>query len=209
MITSKSGLAIALSSLKTFESPKTSSEQYSTDSEIAAAILWNAAMLGDIEDKTIADLGCGTGILGIGALLLGAAHVTFIDNDNNSLFILKTNLKQAGIAENFKIVNKDVTKINLTTDITIQNPPFGTKQKHADKKFLEKAFLTSKIIYSVHKEESTSFLQSIARDYSFTISHHWKLKLPLKQTMHFHKSKIKYIDVGCWRFVAKDLTKFI
>ena len=32
-------------------------------------------------DKTVLDLGCGSGILGIGALLLGCAHVTGCDID--------------------------------------------------------------------------------------------------------------------------------
>ena len=62
-IGSKSSLAVALSKLKGFEKPKVKKEQYMTDSEVAADILWNAFMDGYIDDKTIADLGSGTGIL--------------------------------------------------------------------------------------------------------------------------------------------------
>src|SRR3989338_8397937 len=82
---SKSSLAIELSKLKVFESPKVRQEQYPTDSEIAASVLWNAYILGDLEGKVIADLGCGTGILGIGALLLGAKKVFFIEVDKKAL----------------------------------------------------------------------------------------------------------------------------
>ena len=90
---SKSGLAIALSKLKTFKKPKVSLEQYPTDSEVAAELLWHAYMAGDIEGKKIADLGCGTGILGIGCLLLGAEHVYFADIDAEALEICLENLQ--------------------------------------------------------------------------------------------------------------------
>ena len=85
---SKSSLAIELSKLKVFNQANVSLEQYPTDSEIAATILWQAKMNNDIEDKIIADLGAGTGILGIGALLLGADYVYFVEKDEKAIEIL-------------------------------------------------------------------------------------------------------------------------
>ena len=77
---SKSALAIELSQLNVFPTPNIKLEQYPTDSEIAADILWTAFMRNDIKNKIIADFGCGTGLLGIGAILLGAKKVFFIGN---------------------------------------------------------------------------------------------------------------------------------
>ena len=76
-IRSKSSLAVLLSKLKGFETEKVSEklEQYQTDPEIAAEILWFAGFNNDISRKVIVDLGCGTGILGIGALVMGAKKV--------------------------------------------------------------------------------------------------------------------------------------
>ena len=71
-IGSKAGLARVLSGLKGFDEAKVRLEQYPTDGETAADILWNMYILGDIDGKVIVDLGAGTGILGIGAGLLGA-----------------------------------------------------------------------------------------------------------------------------------------
>src|SRR3989338_11601347 len=93
MIITKSRLAIILSKLRQFENPKFLDEQYTTDSEIAAMVLWNAYMSGNIKGKTIAYLGAGTGILGIGALLLGAKKVFFVEKDENAVKILKENLE--------------------------------------------------------------------------------------------------------------------
>src|SRR3989344_5070308 len=92
--TSKSGLAIVLSRLEGFSEPKVRQEQYMMDSEIGAAVLWNAYLLGDTEGKVIADLGCGTGILGAGVLLLGAKQVFFVDSDKKSLLIAKNNVSK-------------------------------------------------------------------------------------------------------------------
>ena len=88
---SKSGLAIVLSKLEGFKEPKVRVEQYIMDSEIGAFVLWNAALLGDIKQKVSVDLGCGTGILGIGALILGAKMVYFVDSDQEALETAKEN----------------------------------------------------------------------------------------------------------------------
>ena len=42
---------------------------------LAASILHTAHALGDVEDRTVLDLGCGCGVLSIAAALLGAGHV--------------------------------------------------------------------------------------------------------------------------------------
>jgi putative methylase len=205
MIKSKSKLAIILSKLKTFSSPNLMAEQYATDSEIAAEVLWNAFYLYDIENKTIADLGSGTGILGLGALLLGAKKVFFIESDKNSTKTAKENLKFLEEKLGIKLVkkaiflNQDINNFNEKVDIVIQNPPFGTKQKHADKMFLEKAFSITKIIYSFHKLETERFVNKISGDYGFEITHLWKFDFPIKATYSFHRKKIQRIKVGCWR----------
>ncbi len=196
---SKSSLAITLSKLNVFAHPKPRLEQYPTDSEIAADILWQAYMKGDIKGKTIADIGCGTGVLGIAALLLGAKQVTFIDKDNTALEVLRTNLKDLNIDEGFNILNLDVTEFNGKADIVLQNPPFGTRDEHIDRTFLKTAMLTAKIIYSFHKTTTTRFVESFSADNEFSITEQWTVRFPLKQTLSFHKKKIQRIEVTCFR----------
>ena len=197
---SKKKLAIFLSKLKDFENPSTKLEQYSTDSEIASEVLWFAKLNGDIENKIIADFGCGTGILGIGAFLLGAKKLIFIDKDEKSLAILNDNLE---LIENsdYKIINDDIKNINVEADIIIQNPPFGAKRenRNADKIFLEKALTCSNIIYSFHKSESKRFIESISKENNFKTTNYFEFNWPLKRIHNFHKKKIQYIKVGCWR----------
>ncbi len=208
IINSKSRLAVLLSKLKGFEIGKVRErlEQYQTDPEIAAGIVWAAAFNKDISGKVIVDLGCGTGILGIGALIMGAKQVIFVDIDENAIKIVKQNLAfvekelVVSLDKKAKFVVEDVKKFNMkNVDLVLQNPPFGVKVKHADRLFLEKAMELSPVIYSFHKIESRGFIDGISRDKGYKISHFWSFDFPLKMMLKHHKRKIHRIKVGCWR----------
>lgn len=199
MAYSKSGLAIALSKLDVFPSPKPKLEQYPTDSEIAAEVIWSAHMRDDLEGKTVADLGCGTGMLGIGALLMGAKKVFFIDTDTAALAVLGNNLNRLKIKKGFEIINSDISLFDKKSDLVLQNPPFGTKTRHLDREFLKKAFSISEIIYSFHKTSTSRFVDAFAKDNGFKITNRWEFDFPLKQTLNFHKKRIQRIEVTCFR----------
>lgn len=198
----KKQLAIQLSKLQVFEKPKLKLEQYTTDSEIAATVLWDALMKGDIANKVIADLGAGTGILGIGALLLGAKHVYFVEKDLDTVHILNQNLRILR-NKNYTVLSMEVGGFDTNVDTVIQNPPFGTKQKHADKSFLEKAFEIGNVVYSFHKTATDAFVQSIAADYSFTVAETYHFLFPLRQTYAYHRKNMERIEVTCYRMVKK------
>ncbi len=51
-------------------------------------------------ENQVLDMGCGSGILSIAALLLGAKHVTAVDIDQNSVDIAKENLMQNHMKDN-------------------------------------------------------------------------------------------------------------
>jgi len=223
---SKSKLAIVLSKLEVFNDPKVRQEQYPTDSEVAASILWNAYLLGDIEGRIIADLGCGTGILGIGALILGANKVTFVDMDKEALKTAKSNiskileyfrharkskifdiskvesesLEYARLVPQAEFICKDIQEVNAKVEVVLENPPFGTKVKHSDRLFLEKALEAAPIVYSFHKSESKSFLEGFAVKKKARIIHFWNFKFPLKASFEFHRRQIHRINVSCFRF---------
>ena len=200
---SKGTLAKILSQLKVFDNPRISEEQHPTDSEIAAETLWNSAMIEDFEGKVIVDLGAGTGILGIGCLLLGASKIIFIEKDSYALGICKENYQK--IKSEFNVgeaefVEEDVSNYSGKSDLVIENPPFGTKEEHADKVFLEKSFSIAPIIYSFHKSSTKEFIQQFAENKGFKTTHYWEVDFPLKATQKFHKRQIKRIKVGIFRF---------
>ncbi len=199
----KSGLAVVLSQLKNFEEPKVRQEQYFMDSEIAASVLWNAYLLKDIEGKEIADLGCGTGVLGIGALMLGAKHAFFVDSDEKALQTAKDNISKVK-SEGYELgeaefICSDIGKLEIKADTIIQNPPFGTKIRHNDIFFLQKALQTVDVVYSFHKSETLGFLRKFAAKNNAEITHVFDFKFPIKASFSFHRRQIHRINVSCLR----------
>ncbi|MBI2581824.1 methyltransferase [Candidatus Woesearchaeota archaeon] len=201
-IRSKRDLEVVLSTLQSFEKPALHLEQYPTPSNIAAEWVWNMAMKGEVAGKTIVDAGCGPGILGIGLLLMGARRVIFIDKDENVLEICRRNYEK--MKNEYEIgkadfIAHDFSLFDGEADIIVQNPPFGTKEEHADKKFLEKAFTIAQVVYSMHKWSTQSFVEAICKDFKFKITAVWRYEFPIKAVFSFHEKPLRVIDVGLWR----------
>jgi putative methylase len=197
-----------LEKLKPLEKPKVSLEQYTLPSYLAAEILNLAYLAGDIENKIVADFGCGSGKLAIGAALLGAKKVVAIDIDEKAIEIAKENLKIAqdlvGRKLNVKFVCSDITKWKGKVDTVLQNPPFGIKGIYSDKIFLEKAVKSAKKIYSLHRngrKEVRAFIQNFVSSLGCKIEQIFKFKFFLPYTFKFHKkAKIRF-DVDLYVIV--------
>lgn len=207
----KGKLAVLLSRLKGFNQPKPLMEQYIIPSEVAATVLWNMLLFGDIEGKSIADLGAGTGILGLGAAILGARKVHLIEIDKDALAIARENAlflqEEAGVPLPITFEECHIENFTTQVDVVIQNPPFGVQKKHADRLFLEKAFSIANVVYSFHKEESGQFLTTFASEHNFVITHHWASSWSLPATMAHHTKRKHPINVGTWRFVELNYLK--
>lgn len=201
-IRSKRDLEVVLSKLKNYEKPLFQLEQYPTPSSIAAEWIWTMAMRGEISGRTILDAACGPGILGMGLLLMGAKKIIFVDKDLTIMQTCQQNYNT--IKEEYEIgeaefIISDIQLIDVEADLVVQNPPFGTKNEHIDKLFLEKAFSSAKIVYSMHKYSTQKFVEAIAKDFQFKITHLWRYDFPIKATFAFHEKPVKNVDVGLWR----------
>jgi|TARA_Y100000310_G_C20599284_1_gene772149 putative methylase len=205
---SKKGLEVLLSRLQGFKEPKVRVEQYATDADIAAEMLWQAYMKEDI-GKVSVDLGCGPGMLGIGLLALGAEKVYFVDADQKVIDIAKKNL--AKMESEYNMVGEavfrcqDIDNFNEQIDLVVMNPPFGTKVRHTDKIFLEKAFEIGKVVYSFHKSSTKKFVESFSKDKGFKITDVFDFEFKLKATMEHHLKKVKRINVSCFRMERINL----
>jgi putative methylase len=198
----KKQLSIELSKLEVFEKPSTRLEQYPTDSNVAGDLLWNGYQLGDIAGKTVMDLGSGTGILGIGALILGAKKVIFVEIDAKAVAVLKRNLELYDLEEDmYEVVISNIQKIDIKVDTIFQNPPFGVQIKHADIPFLEKALTCADVIYSLHLGKSEDYLVKKIRKLGGNVSFKFYYQFPIKNTQKYHKKKIHYTDVIGFRIV--------
>ena len=151
----KRDLEIALSTIPPHPSPKAYWEQYTITPKAAADLLYTAAYThDDIVGKTIADLGCGTGRLAIGSILLGASATVGVDIDKVAIKTAKENAEAFTMKEQTQWVAADIRAVQGTFDTVLQNPPFGVQKRRADRTFLRKALELGNRIYSIHKSAS-------------------------------------------------------
>jgi putative methylase len=197
-ITKKRHLEMTLQQISPHKSPKVHLEQYTTPADIAADILWNAYSLGDIEDKKVVDLGCGTGIFAIGAALLGASEVIGVDVDPDSIEIAKLQASKIGVDNIIEFIWEDIQNFTQNADTVIQNPPFGAQKtgtKNADRIFMKKAIEIAPVVYSFHIKETEEFVEKFFNSLNGQVAHKFYYSFPIPRIYHFHEKEKININV--------------
>ncbi|XP_053483240.1 rRNA N6-adenosine-methyltransferase METTL5 [Ictalurus furcatus] len=189
-----------------FEEPKILLEQYPTGPHIAGCMLYTIHnTFDDIENKLVADLGCGCGVLSIGAAVLDAGLCVGFDIDSDALDIFKRNVEEFELP-NIDMVQCDICSIgSLYTkkfDTVIMNPPFGTKHNQGiDMQFLKTALFMSKgAVYSLHKTSTRDHIQKKASEWKVKMEVIAELRYDLPASYKFHKKKSVDIQVDFIRF---------
>ncbi|MCG7844644.1 MAG: METTL5 family protein [Methanomassiliicoccales archaeon] len=186
-------LEMSLQSLERFKAPRPELEQYSTPAIIAAEMLFEALARGHVEGMKVLDLGCGTGLLGIGAALLGARAVVGVDKDSEALKQAEVNAAKAGVEIELRLA--DVSEVLERSDTVIMNPPFGAQRKGADRPFLVTAMKCAPVIYSLHLSQTEDFVQRFVQRSGFTATVLKRYKFGIPYMFEFHSKAKKEVDV--------------
>lgn len=223
-ISKKKHLEMILENVPKHPNPKVDLEQYSTPATIAADLVWNAYGLGDIDNMSVLDIGCGTGIFAIASSLMGARYSLGVDIDDESIALAK--ITQNGISDehdidvdNTNFIVGDINSFNSINDLLnnssninpndnsiplnkfdtlIQNPPFGSQEKgsrHADRKFMEFAVESAEVIYSFHMKNTEEFVIDYYRDLGAEVTHKLVYKFPIPKIYDFHKEESRDVKV--------------
>lgn len=195
----KRQLEMLLEKVEGFSSPSAKMEQYATPAPVAADMLYLAYLRGDL--TRVCDLGCGTGILGIGAALLGA-DVVSVEIDPEALALARENASRMNVEIEF--IRADVSTVSLQgIDTVVMNPPFGAqKASLGDRAFLRKATEIAGAIYSLHNVGSEGFIKRFVEP--CTVEEIYKLKFPMKRSFEFHKRDVKTIEVELYRILCRS-----
>jgi putative methylase len=194
-------LEMTLQRLAGFSRPQAALEQYQTPAPLAARLLYHALMKGDIEGKRVVDLGCGTGILAIGAALLGAESVTGVDIDEKALAVARENADLPDTDITF--VAADLGEGNCRDrigdcDTVVLNPPFGAQKAHADRPFIDCALTLAPVTYSIFNAGSIQFVKAYTAQKA-EITEKIGGAFPIKRTFAFHTKDVQEIEVEILR----------
>ena len=190
-------LELLLAKVKPHPHPSPSLEQYQTPAGIAAEALYFAHGKGDIAGKKVLDAGCGTGILAIGAALLGAAEVVAVDMDEAALGVAMQNARALGV--DIGLLTVDAKDFPEPCDTVLQNPPFGSQKKHADAPFLEHALTVAPVVYSFHNGETEDWIEARVRELGGAVTDRLRFHFPIPHTFEFHRKDVVDVPVTLFR----------
>ncbi len=194
----------ALSKVPEIPDPDPKLEQVATPAPIATDLLFEAYHLGDIGGCMVLDFACGTGILGIGAGLLGAMPVYGFDIDEEAVNLAREAAREIGVSQaTFEV--RDVSEMgDYQGDTVLCNPPFGAQDRNADRPFLEAAAEAGKVCYTFHMATTSTWVDDKIEELGGTVTNTFGFNFPLKAQFFFHENPEKDINVVVKRWETQQ-----
>lgn len=200
----------ALEAVPPHPEPSPEREQYRTPAPIAADLLWAAWQAGDIDGMQVLDLGCGTGMFTLGALLCGASEVVGVDVDRQSLGLAQDVVDRATVPGAAAFVDADLADWHPDEpfDTVLMNPPFGAQKanRRGDRIFYERAAEAlgerHGAAWFLAQTVGEPFLGGFIGDLGATVEKVLEWDYPLQAQFAFHDKPVRTIRVGgyCARF---------
>jgi putative methylase len=200
----KSALTQQLGVVAGFDDPRVDLEQYRTPPELAAHLVHTADLHGDIEGRTVVDLGCGTGMLALAAALRSPDRAVGLDIDPAPLATARKNERRIATSSAVSWIRGDATTPPLCPDgptTVIMNPPFGAQEgnEHADRAFLSATAALADVSYSIHNADSVDFIEAFTADEGGEVTHAFQAEFELPRAFDHHDSDRELLDVEVFR----------
>lgn len=188
----KAHLTRKLSEIEAFTDPRVELEQYQTPPQLAADIVYTCYMQGN---KEVVDLGTGTGIIAIGAALIGM-DVTAVEIDHKALEKAKENAEEFEVDIDF--VKKDVANYTSEKDFdaVLMNPPFNI-QSDEGPVFWRKALNLGDSVYGLAGKGFRPRLKRLCNEFNHRIAgcEAYTIGLPPSYDFHTESSKETPVDL--------------
>ena len=195
-------LAMLLSGLVPHTCDSVELEQYSTDGNLAARWLTDIAAFGDLsEGCTVADLGAGNGVLGLGALAMGAGGAILVEADQAACDVAKSNAESTGFADSVEVIRAKFgsDSVDLSSaDVVISNPPWGRQTPRADRPFLEAMIATATPTHLLHSAEATH-IQPLFEDAGWSTERYGEADFALPAVYSHHSRQRGRTRAAFWR----------
>ena len=197
-------LAMILSGLDPHPNDSVELEQYTTEGDLAARWLADIAAFGDLtEGRTVADLGAGNGVLGLGALGMGAGRAILVETNQAACDVAKSNAESMGFTDSVEVIQatlgSDPIDLN-SADLVISKPPWGRQTPKADRPFLEAVLSTGVPAHLLHSAEA-SHIEPLFEDAGWTVERYGEADFALPAAYSHHSRKRGRTRVAFWRLV--------
>ena len=191
-----------LSGLEPHLSNSVELEQYSTDGDLAARWLTDIAAFGDLpRGCMVADLGAGNGVLGLGALAMGAGRAILVETDQAACDVAKSNAESTGFADSVEVIRAKLgsDSVDLSSaDVVISNPPWGRQTPRADRPFLDAMIATATPTHLLHSAEATH-IQPLFEDAGWSAERYGEADFALPAAYSHHSRQRGNTRAAFWR----------
>jgi ribosomal protein L11 methyltransferase len=85
----------------------------------------------DLHNRTVLDVGCGSGVLAIAAVLLGARGAVGVDSDPDALTSAAENVALNGVGDRVQLRTDDLADLTAPADIVLANLTGGVLERYA------------------------------------------------------------------------------
>lgn len=205
-------LAMLLSGLKQLQSYSIELEQYPTPGDLAARWLTDISSFGDLfEGCTVVDLGTGNGVLGLGAVTLGAGKAILIDSEKEACYTAMENADLMGLTDSVDVVHATLgaDEINFhSSDLIITNPPWGRQTSRADRPFLDAILSEKKTAHLMHSA-GASHIDSFFDLDGWELDRYGEADFPLPAVFSHHTSRRGKTRAAFWRLTPAENTDIV
>ena len=186
-----------LASVPPFPYPRPELEQVETPVPAAVLLLELAHALGDLRNRSVLDLGSGTGRLAIGAAALGAKRVLGIETD--ALAVERARQAAEPWHDRVRFRVGEAHTVRSKADTVVMNPPFGAQRRGADRPFWEAAYRLGRgRIYAFSLSESRSFILKRAVAAHAHVEAMRPVTWDLPRQFPFHRRNRVALKVDLW-----------
>ena len=197
-------MAMILSGLEPHPSNSVELEQYTTDGDLAVRWLSDIVAFGDLaEGCTVADLGAGNGVLGLGALAMGAGRVLLVEADQAACDVAMLNAESMGLAESVELIQGALGSepVDLSSaDAIISNPPWGRQSPKADRPFLDVILSSGITAHLMHSAEA-SHIEPLFEEHGWAVERYGEADFALPATHSYHSRQRSKTRAAFWRLV--------
>ena len=193
-----------LAGLEQLQSKSLELEQYATDGDLAARWLTDISAFGDLQEGcTVADLGAGNGVLGLGALALGAGSAILVEADQTACDTAQFNAKKMGFADSVEVIQASIGTDSIeldSVDVAISNPPWGRQSPKADRPFLD-TILSDRVPSHLMHSAEASHIETMFKDQGWSVERYGKADFALPAAHSHHSRERGKTRAAFWRLI--------